>query len=42
MKHWPVLDFLLSGRADKFVVNKWKIVWQWGEGKGKAKIPVSL
>lgn len=38
---WPVGFRLLSGPADKFIVNKWKIVWQWVKGRGKAKILVN-
>lgn len=43
MKHFGQFDFLLlSGPADKFIVNKWKIVWQWVKGRGKAKILADL
>lgn len=41
MKHFGQF-YLLSGPADKFIVNKWKIVWQWVKGRGKAKILVIL
>ena len=38
MKHFGQFDFrLLSGPADKFIVNKWKIVGQWVKRKRKSQ-----